>query len=72
MTDDAKKVRIGRLDTIGGVITEMGRVYRQARRKELDTLDANRLVGILAQIRTTMELSEIEERMRALEGRHGG
>ena len=36
MSENAR-IRIGPLDTVGGVITEMGRVYRQTRRGELDS-----------------------------------
>ncbi len=63
------KVRIGRLDTYGGRKTEMGRVYRQMRRKELDTLEGARLVGVLAQMRTTFSDDEFEERLRAVEAK---
>ena len=38
------KIRIARLDSPGGVKTEMCRVYRQMRRKELDTLEGGRLM----------------------------
>ena len=61
------KVRIGRLDTIGGVVTELGRVYREARRGELDVGDATRLAYILREIRCALELSEFEKRLEALE-----
>ena len=67
---DGKKIRIGKLDSIGGVITEMGRVYRQMRRKELDTLDGSRLVGALREIRCAMEHGEFERPIEALEAGH--
>ena len=63
------KIRIGRLDTVGGITTEMGRVYRNMRRKELDTLDGSRLIGVLAQKRTTFSDDEFEERLRAVEAK---
>ena len=39
MTEKSRKVRVGPLNTLGGVIGEMGRVYRQMRRDELNTLN---------------------------------
>ncbi len=60
-------VRIGRLDTVGGVVTELGRVYRKARRGELDVGDATRLAYILREIRCALEASDIEKRLDALE-----
>ncbi len=66
MTKKAK-IRIGRLNTVGGVVTELGRIYRQARRGELDVGDATRLASILREIRCALEASEIERRLDALE-----
>lgn len=66
---DKAKTRIGKLNTIGGVVTEMGRVYRQMRREELDTLDGSRLVNVLAEIRKSLELGEQERRIAALEAK---
>ena len=61
------KIRIGRLDTVGGVVTELGRIYRQARRGELDVGDATRLAMILREIRCALEASDIERRIADLE-----
>ena len=61
------KIRIGRLDTIGGVVVELGRIYRQARRGELDVGDASRLATILREIRSALEASDIERRIEELE-----
>ena len=66
MSDKAKP-RIGPLNTVGGVVTELGRVYREARRGELDVGDATRLAYILREIRCALELSEFEKRLEALE-----
>lgn len=63
------KMRIGRLNTVGGVVAELGRVYRQARRAELDLGDATRLAMILREIRCALEATEIERRIEALEAR---
>ena len=62
-----KEPRIGPLDTVGGITTEMGKVYRNMRRAELDTLDGSRLIGALAQMRMTMADGELEARLRAVE-----
>ena len=50
MAERQRNVRIGHLDTVGGVVVEMGRVYRQARRGDIDTMDAGRLVYMLTQM----------------------
>ena len=69
MLEGKRKPRIGRLDNVGGVITEMSRVYRLAARDELDDKKAARLVGMLAEIRRALELGEMERRIAALEER---
>ncbi len=61
------KIRIGRLNTVGGVVTELGRVYREARRGSLDLADATRLAYILREIRCALEAGDIERRIEALE-----
>ena len=63
------KIRIGPLDTVGGVVTELGRVYREARRGQLDVGDATRLAMVLREIRSALEVSEFEVRLRAVEGK---
>ncbi len=66
MSEKAKP-RIGRLDTVGGVVTELGRIYRLARRSELDMADAKALTYVLREIRCALEASDIERRLEALE-----
>ena len=61
------KIRIGRLNTVGGVVTELGRVYREARRGDLDIGEATRLTYILREIRCALEAGDIERRIEALE-----
>ena len=63
------KIRIGPLDTVGGVVTELGRVYREARRGQLDVGDATRLAMVLREIRCALEVSEFERRILALEAK---
>lgn len=67
---DKAEIRIAKMADIGGVITEMGRVYRQMRRGDLDTLDGKRLVDVLTAIRQALEVKDVEARLRALEDRN--
>ena len=62
------EIRIAPLTTIGGVLTELGKIYRAARRGQLDVGDATRLAFILREIRIALESSDIEKRLEALEG----
>ena len=68
MSEQAK-VRIGRLDTVGGVVKAMGRVYRQARRAEIEVERAGKLVYMLTQMRAALEVVSLEDRIAALEAR---
>ena len=61
------KIRIGPLNSVGGVVTELGKVYREARRGQLDLSDATRLAFVLREIRISLESSDIEKRLDALE-----
>ncbi len=60
-------IRISRLDSVGGVVTELGRVYRQARRGQIALGDAKALTYVLRELRCALELSDIERRLDALE-----
>lgn len=68
MNENAK-IRIGRLDTVGGTATELGRVYREMRRGTLDKADGERLARVLTMLRGALEVGEIERRLDALETR---
>lgn len=59
--------KVGSIKTIGGVLSELQSVYRQARRGEIDTLDASRFASILAEARKILEASDLEQRLKALE-----
>ena len=63
------KIRIGPLDSVGGVVSELGRIYREARRGQLDVGDATRLAMILREVRQALEVSEFEARLQAVERR---
>lgn len=60
--------RVGRLHTVGHIVSEMGKLYRQARRGEITSTDAARLASILALMRQGLEASELERRLAVLEG----
>ena len=66
---DKQKIRVGRLNTVGNCRHELARVYRCARREELDSLDASRLATILKIICDAIRSTEIEERLEALEAK---
>ena len=61
------EIRIGPLNSVGGVLNELARVYREARRGQLDLSDATRLAMILREIRSALESGDIERRIDALE-----
>jgi hypothetical protein len=62
-----RKIRIGRLTTVGQVAAELGRLYRQARRGDVPVTDASRLATILAAMRQCLEASELERRIVEME-----
>ena len=57
------------MDRVRGVITELGRLYREARRGEIDAHQATRLASILTGLRSALEAVEFERRLDALETR---
>src|SRR3954466_13150863 len=59
--------RVGRLHTVGHIVSEMGKLYRQARRGEITSSDAARLASILALMRQGLEASDLERRLNDLE-----
>ena len=59
--------RVGRLHTVGHLVSEMGKVYRQARKGEVDSAIAMRFVQMLALMRQAKEATELEQRLRDLE-----
>lgn len=63
-------VRVSRLDTLKGCRSELGRLYRESRRREgrfPDALTAKRLSDILGSVRSALELEDLEVRLKALE-----
>jgi hypothetical protein len=58
---------IGRLDSVGRIAIEVGRIYRHARRGQIDTIAAYRLASVLAVMAKCLEQSQIEARLDDLE-----
>ena len=59
--------RIGKLDTVGAIIGELGKVYKDLHRDRIDSLKAVRMASILSALRMTLEASDLENRIRELE-----
>jgi hypothetical protein len=66
MTDKAK-IRIGRLTSVGRGGIEIARLYRCARRGEIETIEAYRLASVLSVLKSCLEASEVERRLADLE-----
>jgi hypothetical protein len=62
-----RKVRIGRLRTVGEVAAELGRLYRAARHDDIESTYANRLANILSAMRQCLETAEFERRLADIE-----
>ena len=67
MAERKRRVRIGHLNTVGGVVAELGKVYRHARRGEVDMAEAKALVYCLRELRCALEASDVERRLEELE-----
>ena len=67
MSELKRRVRIGPLNTVGGVVTELGRVYRKSQRGEMELSDATRLTCVLRELRCALEAGDIERRLDELE-----
>lgn len=65
--NDNSAIRIGRLDTVGGVAGELGRVYRGMRRDEIDPGLGRALVAALRELRCCLESGSVEARLEAIE-----
>ena len=79
LTIDGRTLRVipgGRrkavLNSLEGVRREMARIYRDAEEGRRDTAEASKLVYILGQIGKVLELTEIESRLKVLEGKTNG
>lgn len=63
--------RVDKVDTLGGVLKELGRVYRQARQSDLPWSDATKAAYVLHNIRAVIETAIMERRVSELEQRLG-
>ncbi len=68
--EDKTKIRVGRLDTIGHVASELGKLYRKARRGEADVADASKMATMLGTLRQCLEAGDLEQRVIELEKRN--
>ena len=67
MAGKKRAVRIGRLHTVGHVVTELGKVYRLARRGEMEINQAKGFAYVLREIRCGLEAQDVERRLEELE-----
>ena len=61
------ELRVGQLHNVGGIVKELGRLYRSARKGEVDASDASKFAQILNIMRQCVEASDIEKRLKVLE-----
>jgi hypothetical protein len=67
MQTEKKQTRVGPLQNLGQVLRELGRLYRAARRGDIETSDASKLASVLSIMRQCLEASDVEQRMALLE-----
>jgi hypothetical protein len=66
-TERKRRVQIGKLTSVGRVAIEIGRLYRHARRGEIDTIEAYRLASVLGVMAKCLETTEFESRISEME-----
>jgi hypothetical protein len=59
--------RIGQLTSVGRVAIEVGRIYRAARRGDIDSIEAYRLASVLSVMAKCLETTEFERRITEME-----
>ena len=62
-----KRIRIGRLDTAGGIAYEHGKILKKLMREIIDPQLATRLSGMFVNQRTLIEYENAEKRIAELE-----
>ncbi len=67
MPEAEKTKRIGPLDDVKSVRRELGRLYREARRGNIDTLELTRFVTALRELKGCLISETFEDRIAALE-----
>ncbi len=63
MSEPQRNIRVGPLVTVGGVVREMGKLYREARKGTLQVEKASRLIYMLSQLRVALETAALEARV---------
>ena len=63
----SSRVRVTRLKTLDDVRLELAKVYREARTKKLDMVEAKGLAYLLSVMSTLVKETLLEERIRRLE-----
>ncbi len=67
MENHKKPKRIGPLSDVAGVTRELRKLYREARRGEIDTIDLSRFVAAMREMRGSLAVETFEARIAALE-----
>lgn len=67
MENRKKPKRIGPMTDIAGVTRELRKLYREARRGEIDTIDLSRFVAAMREMRGSLAAETFEKRIVALE-----
>jgi hypothetical protein len=67
MAEKQKRIRIGRLDTAGGIAYEHGKILKQLMRGLIEPSLATRLSGMFVNQRTLIEYENAEKRIAQLE-----
>ena len=68
--DIGASVRVSRLDTLKACRIELGKLYREARKRAgryPSPLEAKRLADVLAGVRNAIEMEEFEHRLQEIE-----
>jgi hypothetical protein len=61
------RYRIGKLDSIGSVSSELAKLYRRVAHGHIDSSDGSRMAGILGVLRQALEVGMMEVRLLAME-----
>jgi hypothetical protein len=64
-----RRQRNSQLKTVGGVLSELGKVYRAYTNGNITAVEAHTRRALLAEIRTTIEGADVAERMNQIETR---
>ena len=63
MAENPRRKRIGKLDTLGSVLLEHSKVYKELRNGRIEPILAYRLSGMLVNHRTILEAQVIESQL---------